>query len=89
MISILELIGARNFHLQLDSVMLLVIKYFFIDLISGGGIGFMRGLYFGVPRNLELPPRLLINNLVNSVGKESSRLGNAAGAASYSNSFVK
>jgi hypothetical protein len=38
-------------------------------------IGISRGLFLGMPRNLSLPRKLLMNNFFNAVGKESSRYG--------------
>ena len=58
----------------------------FINLASS--IGILKGIYLGIPRNKNLPKKLLINNFFNSVGKETSRFGQAAAAASLLIKFI-
>ena len=44
-------------------------------LISASSLGILKGIYMGMPKNTNLPKKLLINNFFNSVGKETSRFG--------------
>ena len=55
-------------------------KYFLLFLAASFGI--IKGLYRGIPRNYNLPRKLLLNNFFNCVGKETSQLGNHAAGAS-------
>ena len=49
------------------------------------GIGFLlglvKGLKQGIPKNLRMPKKLIMNNFFNTVGKETSRFGNGFAAA--------
>lgn len=49
------------------------------------GLGFLIGLAKGgrqgIPRSLRMPKKLIMNNMFNTVGKETSRLGNSFAAA--------
>lgn len=44
-------------------------------------VGLGRGLKSGIPKSFSMPKKLIMNNFFNSVGKETSRLGNAFAGA--------
>jgi import inner membrane translocase subunit TIM23 len=43
-------------------------------------LGIGRGIRQGIPKSMRIPKKLIMNNFFNSVGKETSRLGNAFAA---------
>ena len=45
--------------------------------------GLGRGIINGQPKSFRLPKKLIMNNFFNSVGKETSRVGNAFAAAGF------
>ena len=53
-----------------------------LKIIIASSVGIMKGIYLGIPRNLSVPRKLIMNNFFNAVGKESSRYGQAAASAS-------
>lgn len=44
-------------------------------------LGVGKGLRFGIPKSFKMPKKLIMNNFFNSVGKETSRMGNGFAAA--------
>ena len=44
-------------------------------------IGLGRGLRMSIPKSFKMPKKLIMNNFFNSVGKETSRMGNGFAAA--------
>lgn len=44
-------------------------------------LGFGRGIYKGLPKSHKLPRKLKISNFFNSIGTQTSKFGNAFGAA--------
>jgi hypothetical protein len=74
--------GVKNFLLQLEfltwQVHKNIQKYKKNEKNNkklASSIGIARGIFLGMPRNLTLPRKLLMNNFFNAVGKESSRFG--------------
>lgn len=51
--------------------------------VTGFLFGLGKGLYKGYPKSPRLPRKLKINNMFNSIGTETSKIGNAFGAASF------
>ena len=49
----------------------------------GFASGLGRGLINGKPKSFKMPKKLIMNNLFNSVGKETSRVGNAFASAGF------
>jgi len=58
---------------------------FTVGMSYGAGflIGLARGIIKGMPKSSKLPRRLKISNMFNSIGTETSRVGNAFGAAGF------
>jgi hypothetical protein len=58
---------------------------FTVGMSYGAGflIGLARGVIKGYPKSPKLPRRLKISNMFNSIGTETSRIGNAFGAAGF------
>jgi import inner membrane translocase subunit TIM23 len=48
---------------------------------AGFILGFGRGIINGLPKSFLMPKKLIMNNFFNSVGKETTRLGNAFAGA--------
>lgn len=44
-------------------------------------LGLVRGAKQGIPKSFRMPKKLIMNNFFNTVGKETSRFGNAFAAA--------
>jgi import inner membrane translocase subunit TIM23 len=44
-------------------------------------LGIGKGLRYGIPKSFKMPKKLIMNNFFNSVGKETSRMGNGFAAA--------
>ena len=53
-----------------------------LSYIAASSFGLIKGAIEGMPKRLTLPKKLILNNMVNSLGKETSRFGNAAAGAS-------
>jgi import inner membrane translocase subunit TIM23 len=45
--------------------------------------GLAGGIVNGVPKSWRMPKKLIMNNFFNSVGKETSRIGNGFAAAGF------
>ena len=44
-------------------------------------LGLARGIRQGIPKSLRIPRKLIMNNFINTVGKETTRFGNGFAAA--------
>ena len=55
---------------------------------TGFLLGIGKGLKNGYPKSFKMPKKLIVNNFFNSLGKETSRLGNAFAAAGLMYYFV-
>ena len=53
-----------------------------LSYIAASSFGLVKGAIEGMPKRLSLPKKLILNNMVNSLGKETSKFGNAAAGAS-------
>lgn len=51
--------------------------------IAGFMFGLGRGIYKGFPKSPKLPRRLKVSNMINSMGTQTSKVGNAFGAAGF------
>ncbi len=51
--------------------------------ITGFMFGLVRGVYKGIPKSSKLPRRLKVSNMINSLGTQTSKVGNAFGAAGF------
>ena len=50
---------------------------------AGFLLGLGKGIRGGIPKSFKMPRKLIMNNFFNSVGKETSRVGNAFAAAGF------
>ena len=46
-------------------------------------LGVFKGLYNGIPKSRKLPKKLFFNNIFNSVGTQTSKIGNAFAGAGF------
>lgn len=51
--------------------------------LFGFAAGLGKGVLAGRPKSYRMPKKLIMNNFFNSVGKETSRVGNAFAAAGF------
>lgn len=51
--------------------------------VAGFLIGLGKGAFRGMPKSSRLPRKLKMNNLFNSIGTETSKVGNAFGALGF------
>lgn len=51
--------------------------------ITGFLLGLGKGVYKGFPKSPKLPRRLKVSNMINSIGTQTSKVGNAFGAAGF------
>lgn len=54
-----------------------------MSYVTGFLLGLGKGVYKGLPKSSKLPRRIKISNMFNSIGTETSRAGNAFGAAGF------
>ena len=52
-----------------------------VSFCTGFILGIGKWLHNGLPKSIRMPKKLIMNNFFNTVGKETSRLGNAFAAA--------
>lgn len=51
--------------------------------ITGFSLGLAKGFWKGLPKSPKLPRRLKVSNMINSIGTQTSKVGNAFGAAGF------